>query len=182
MLTWFQHSQLQKPQHQLHPHVWSKFEQKQEFVEPEDNTTCLDKHRTKFIQEITGKFLFYTRAVDGTVLTALSMITSKQATLTEKILKKIKCFLDCAATHPNVIIMYRANDMILATHSNASYLSEPKAQSQAGGHFFMSANTAFPPNNGAVHNTTQILKQFVSLTAEVELGALFINSKLAMQL
>jgi hypothetical protein len=43
-------------------------------------------------------------------------------------------FLDYAATYPNAIITYKASDMILAIHSDTSYLSEPKARSRAGGH------------------------------------------------
>ena len=101
---------------------------------------------------------------------------------TESTLKKIEQFMDYAATNPEAIITYRVSDMMLTTHSNASYLSEPKAQSKAGGHFFMSTNTAFPPNNGAVHNMAQIFKHVTSSTMETELGAFFVNSKLATQL
>ena len=75
--------------------------------------------------------------------------------------------------------MYHSSDMILTAHSNTSYLSEPKARSRVGGHFFMSINTAFPPNNG---NTEQVIKQVMSSAAEAKLGALYINSKLATQL
>ena len=60
------------------------------------------------------------------MLTALSMITTKQATPIKKTLKKIKQLLDYVMTNPDVIMMYRASNMILATHSNVSYLSEPK--------------------------------------------------------
>ena len=63
---------------------------------------------------------------------------------------KIKQFLDYAATHPDAIITYHASDMVLVGHSHASYLSETKARSRAGGHFFMSSDTADPPNNGVV--------------------------------
>eukprot|EP00804_Cyclotella_cryptica_P018975 CCRYP_006478-RH/>CCRYP_006478-RH protein AED:0.45 eAED:0.45 QI:0/-1/0/1/-1/0/1/0/138 len=38
--------------------------------------------------------------------------------------------------------------MVLAAHSDASYLSEPQARSRAGGHFFLSSNADIPPNNG----------------------------------
>jgi hypothetical protein len=50
-----------------------------------------------------------------------------------------KClqFLDYAATQDDAILTYKASNMILAIHSNASYLSELNAQSQAGGHMFM---------------------------------------------
>ncbi len=67
--------------------------------------------------------------------------------------------------------------MVLAGHSNASYLSESKARSQAGGHFFMSNNTAKPPNNGAILTISQIIKAVMSLAAEAEVGALYINCR-----
>ena len=51
-----------------------------------------------------------------------------------------------------------ASDMILAAHSNASYLNEPKARSRAGGHFFLSKDVENPPNNGAILNIAQIIK------------------------
>ena len=35
--------------------------------------------------------------------------------------------MDYAATHPDAVLTYRKNDMLLAVHSDASYLSEPKA-------------------------------------------------------
>ena len=70
--------------------------------------------------------------------------------------------------------------MVLTLHSNASYLSEPKARIRAGGHFFMSEDVADPPNNGAVLNTAQIIKAVMSSAAEAELGAMFINARKAV--
>ncbi len=70
--------------------------------------------------------------------------------------------------------------MVLAVHSNASYLSEPAARSQAGGHFFCSANVDDPPNNGAVLNISKILRAIMSSAAKVELGALYINAQEAI--
>ncbi len=66
--------------------------------------------------------------------------------------------------------------MILGIHSDASYLSEPKAQSRAGGHFFLSNGTDKAPNNGAFLNISQIIKSVMSSVAEAELGALYINA------
>ncbi len=64
--------------------------------------------------------------------------------------------------------------MILALHSNASYLSKPKARSQAGGHFFLSSNTPIPPNNGAGLNIAHIIKHVMSSATEAELAGLYI--------
>ena len=70
--------------------------------------------------------------------------------------------------------------MVLTAHSDASYLSETKARSRAGGHFFLSENEEFPTNNGAIHTTSQIIRAVMSSAAEAELAALFINSQEAI--
>jgi hypothetical protein len=68
-----------------------------------------------------------------------------------------KQLLDYIASQEEAILMYNASDMVLAIHSNASYLSEPKARSCAGGHMFMASNEDIPHNNGAVLNILQII-------------------------
>jgi hypothetical protein len=65
--------------------------------------------------------------------------------------------------------------MVLAGHSNASYLSESIARSQEGRCFFMSNNTTKLPNNGAILTIAQIIKAVMSLAAEADVGALYIN-------
>ncbi len=67
--------------------------------------------------------------------------------------------------------------MVLAGHSDALYLSKPKACSRAGRHFFMSSNTAKLPNNGAILTIAKIIKAVMSLAAEAEVGALYINCR-----
>jgi hypothetical protein len=68
---------------------------------------------------------------------ALLEIASKQAAPTENRMKHVNQFLDYMWTHPDAIIWYRASDMVLNVHSDASYLSAPKAHSRAGGYFFL---------------------------------------------
>jgi hypothetical protein len=54
-------------------------------------------------------------------------------------------------------------------------LSKPKAQSQAGGHFFLSSNTTVPPNNGAILNIAHIIKNVIMSSAtKAELAGLYI--------
>eukprot|EP00804_Cyclotella_cryptica_P031354 CCRYP_012174-RD/>CCRYP_012174-RD protein AED:0.45 eAED:0.45 QI:0/-1/0/1/-1/0/1/0/121 len=65
----------------------------------------------------------------------------------------------------------------LAVHSDASYLSETKAHSRAGGHFFLSEDDTSPQNNGAVLTLAQIIKPVMSSAAEAKLGALYINAR-----
>ncbi len=83
-------------------------------------------------------------------------------------------------THPDATIRYRASDMILNVHSDASYLSTPKACSRAGGYFFLGSlpHDGDPIRlNGTIHITCTILKLIAALAAETELGALFLNAQ-----
>ncbi len=72
--------------------------------------------------------------------------------------------------------------MKLAIHSNASYLSEPKARSRAGGHMFLAGTEEIPINNRAVLSIFQIIKAVMSSAAEAELDGLFINLKTAVSM
>jgi hypothetical protein len=110
------------------------------------------------------------------MLTTLSSIVSNQVKPTKETMTNIKLFLDYVASNQDAIITYCASDMVLVVHSNASYLSKPKARSHAGGYFFMSSNIAGPADNGAVLNIAQIIKAVMSSAAEAELGALYINA------
>ena len=95
-------------------------------------------------------------------------------------MRKIKQLLDYAATHTDAAVTYWSSNMVLAAHSDASYLLETKSRSRAGGHFFMSSDIVVPKNNDAVHTITQIIKTVMSSAAEVELGALYINCREAI--
>ena len=92
----------------------------------------------------------------------------------------MKQFHDYASNHPDAIVTYLASDMVLAGHSDASYLSESKARSRAGGHFFLSNNTEYPSNNGSVLTVVKIIKSVMLSASEAELGALFINCREAI--
>jgi hypothetical protein len=168
----FQHPPPMKPQNQPHPSVKKTYGAKAQYAKPPDKAPQLDKAGKKFIQEVTGVFLFLARAVDGTMLTPLSALASEQASPMELTMEKCLQFLDYATTQDDAILTYKASNMILAIHSNASYLSEPKAQSQAGGHMFMAGDNKIPINNSAVLNILQIINSVMSSAAEAELAAL----------
>ena len=76
--------------------------------------------------------------MDSTMLTALSVITMEQAAPTTTMMKDTKQFLDYTSTNNKAMITYNVSNMVLAVHSNASYLNKPQARNRAGGHFFLS--------------------------------------------
>jgi len=173
----FHHPVPIKPQHQPYPHTVRTYGAKQQFVDSEDTSALLSKSDKTYVQEVIGVFLYYARAVDCTMLPALGSLATQQSAPTQNTLMKIHQFLDYAMTHQNAIITYRASNMTLAVHSDASYLSETKARSRAGGHFFLSENDPFPRNNGAILTLAQIIKPVMSSAAEAELAALYINAR-----
>jgi hypothetical protein len=109
------------------------------------------------------------------MLTALGSLATQQANPTVNTMIKVRQFLDYAATHPDAIVTNHASNMVLAGHSDALYLLESKVRSRAGGHFFVSTDTAQPPNNRAVLTIAQVIKAVMTSAAEAEIGALYIN-------
>ena len=98
---------------------------------PPDSSPKLDAKGIKRVQQIVGSILYYARAVDMTVLMALSSIAVEQTTATEKTMERCTQLLDYLAGQPEAIIRFHASNMILNIHSDASYLSEAKARSRA---------------------------------------------------
>ncbi len=82
------------------------------------------------MQKIVGSLLYYARAVNMTILMALSSIAVEQTTATELTLQRCTQLLDYLAGHANATVRFYASDMILNIHSDASYLSEAKARSE----------------------------------------------------
>jgi hypothetical protein len=139
-LTRFQHTPPHIPQHQPYPHVKPTYSAKAQYTENVNTSPPLDKKGKKYIQEVISTFLYYAHCVNSTMLPALGSLATQQANPMQNTKKLVHQLLNYAATHPNVIITYQASDMVLAGHSNASYLLETNACSRAGGHFFMSNN------------------------------------------
>ena len=72
-----------------------------------------------------------------TLLVSLSTLASAQSHGTESTAITMIHLLNYCVTHSEAVIRYKKSDMILAIHSDASYLYEPKLHSRAGGHFFL---------------------------------------------
>jgi len=95
-------------------------------------------------------------------------------------LKYTTQFLNYVATQEEEILTFSASNIKLAVHSNTSYLSEPKAISRAGGHFFLSNDSTIPPNNGAILNIAYIIRHVMSSATKAKLAALYIMAREAM--
>ena len=146
----FGHKAPTKCQDSPHEHAPIKYGATAQYATDNDTSKPLDEQDTKRVQQINGTYLFSGRAIDSPLLVALGSLALQQSNTTEQTKAKLKQLLDFIASQEEPILTYRASDMILAAHSDASYLSEPKARSRAGAHIFLSENAADPPNNGAI--------------------------------
>jgi hypothetical protein len=176
----FGHTPPDKPQLQPYPHTIPTYGATVLYAKAADTSSAATKAEEKYIRQVIGVLLYYGRAVDSTIITGLSSLAAAQANPATHTLSLVKGLLDYAATNPNAILNYKKSDMVLAVHSNASYLSEPSARSRVGGHFFCSMNAVNPLDNGAVLNISKILKAVMSSAAKAELGALYINAREAI--
>ena len=136
----FQHSKPTKPQDQPYPSAPCTYCNKKQFSDSAHTLPLLSNAKKTFVQKVITVFLYYTDAVDCTMLVALRLLAAQQASPTKTTLAWIHQFLDYALSHPDVIITHRARYMVFATHSDASYLSETKAHSNTRGHFFLLEN------------------------------------------
>jgi hypothetical protein len=165
-----------KRQDSPYPYTEPKYGAKQQFAEY-DTSAPVGNDEQKYVQKVTGKFNWYARGVDSTMLTPISALSAQQAKPTQATMRRIQHFLDYAATKEPAVTTYRASDMVLAIHSDAGYLNEEGARSRAGGHHFLSENVASPSNNGAIYNEASIIKAVMSSAAEAEIGALYTNAR-----
>ena len=97
VLRRFQHFKPTVPQNA--PHTWMKptYGAKQQLTAPPDESPALDLADTKRVQEVLGTFLFYARAVDSTMLTAIgTLATQQQAKGTNSTVNAITQFLNCS--------------------------------------------------------------------------------------
>ncbi len=94
----------------------------------ESKAPLLDNKAKQFIQQVCGMFLFLGRAVNSILLCPISVIASQSSKPTEDAMQQALQLLDYLATQEDTLLSYASN-MVLEVHSNASYLSKPKAQS-----------------------------------------------------
>jgi hypothetical protein len=141
-----------------------------------DDLTPVDAATKTFVQEVTGVFLFYSRAVDPTMLTAVNKISMQQANPTKATLKAIDRLLSYAEKYPDATIEIYPSDMQLCAQSDASYLSETSARSRAGAILYFGL-TPEQSINGAIDYISQVIPTVCSSVAEAEYAALFLTGR-----
>jgi len=181
LLHKLQHKPPEKPVHS--PYNWTPPQYGQTIQTPvrDPQGPTLDEHNKRRVQSIIGSLLYYARAVDPTILPAINTIAMQQSHATTETLQAAHQLLDFVSTYPNAALIYSKSDMILYVHSDASYLSAPKARSRTAGFFHLTKenHTRDPFFNAPIHVESKVLRHVMSSAAEAELGALFANCKIS---
>jgi hypothetical protein len=156
---------------------------KVQFATPADTSTpSTDAEKLK-LQQVIGCLLYYARAVNPTMLIALSTLASAQAQGTASTAYALHQLLDYCATHPDAEVRFHSSDMVLQVSSDVSYLSEPDARSRTGCHFYLGNNDDRQQQiNGPILCLSSIIKHVMSCAAEAEVGSIFSNTKEAAPL
>jgi hypothetical protein len=138
--------------HQLSPHKHLEiiFCQTTQLTHVNPYSPPFSTEGVKRIQGIIGTLLYYACAVNNKLLVTLSTLSSQQTTATEATNVAMNQLLNYLTTYPDGGTTYLASNMILCTHTNASFHNKSKGHSQASTHIFISKNNPFPKHNGPV--------------------------------
>ena len=95
----FQHLAPKRPQHALHS--WSKpnYRAHVQYAPDENSSPLLTAKKINLVQKIVGRIMYYSIAVDLTMLADLGSIDTQQAKGTEKTYANTLWLLNDAATH-----------------------------------------------------------------------------------
>lgn len=128
------------PQYSPHEHTPIVYGTKgtQQYATAPDISVPLAPKETTWLQSVVGSFLYYSIAIDNTILPALNELSSAQAQPTQKTKTKAQRLMDYLNTYPVAFLRYHASDMVLHVDTDTAYLVVPKAKSRVAGYFYLS--------------------------------------------
>ena len=177
-LTQFQHIQQGQTQHSPSPYTAPDYGKKCQMTNVGLTATITPEEKSE-LQTATGKFLYYGRVVNNTMLHALNFLSTQVNNGTKQTKKALKHILDYCYDNPDAVKLYVASDMILFINSNAAYLVKPKAKSRAGG-FFYFGNKDSKLINRSILILAKLIKFVMVSATKSEIAASFMNAKLVV--
>ena len=96
------------PQYSPHHYTSVKYTTQpgRQFSMQDDTTPLLLPKETKYIQSVVGSFLYYSRAIDGTMLPVLAQIAQQQSQLNTLTKEKCQQLIDYATTYNKAKIRF----------------------------------------------------------------------------
>ena len=155
LLQIFLHTTPKRLDHQLHQHAQPQYGTNEQLTETEDKTPLLQPMDITKLQKILRLMLYYARAVIFALMNTLNKLASTKANVTQATMRATKNLMNYCHTHSDSTIRYCASKKKLHIHRGASYLSESKARSRVGRHFFLSDH--FNPSSPKKINSAVIV-------------------------
>ena len=120
VLQQYNHPIPPKPEHS--PPNWTpiKYGHHNNHPTPIHTSKELLPKQIKWLQQVIGSLLYYSRAVDPTLLVAIGDISSQQSKCTISTMTETINVLNYISTYPLAIQRYHSNSMTLNVHSDAS--------------------------------------------------------------
>ena len=150
---------------------------RQQWAQTPDDSPTLSAADITTLQEFIGCFLYYARALDYTMLPAVTALASDQSHPTQAVWAAAQRLLAYAAAYPDNELVFTACDMILYIQSDASYHSRSRGRSVAGGIHYLGNRDSPYQINGAIHAFSCIIPVVVASAAEAEYAGLFLNAQ-----
>jgi hypothetical protein len=141
-----------------------------------DTTATLSDTDLRTLQEILGGALFLCISVRVDIATAINIVACRQAHPTQLVLAAAIRILRYLKKHPNRGLTFKASDMILKCHSDASYGSEPGFRSRSGGIYYF-GNKDDDMINAPFQVLAAVQKTISASVMEAEYIALFENGQ-----
>jgi hypothetical protein len=124
----------------------------------------------KLLQSVIGTLLYYSRAVDPSICTAVHALGSVQSKPSQNDMQNMVRLLQYVSTHRNIGIRYYASNMILNMLSDVSFLSRPMAKSVMGYFGYLGLANGI---NGPISCGSKMITCVVASVAEAELAGGF---------
>jgi hypothetical protein len=135
-----------------------------------DSSPLATDIQKKLLQSVVGTLLYYSRAVDPSICTAVHELGSIQAKPSLNDMAKMEKLLRYVSRHRNHGIRYYASSMILQLMSDASYLCRPKAKSVVGLFSYLGDETMI---NGPISCASKMINCVLASVAEAEIAGGF---------
>ena len=142
-----------------------------QYAMQDDYSTLRFPKETNYVQRVIWTLLYYARAIDSTLLTAWTHITTQKSSPTQTTMEKCNQLQDYVNTYGRVFVRFHASDMILEVDSNSSYLILPKSRRRYAGYVWLLDHLSIHKqrlHNGAILVLCKRIRHVVTSEAKAE--------------
>jgi len=138
----------------------------------EDDSKPLSPQLMTELRSKIGALNWGAACVNYDTALAVSKVGSKQANPTKALLREVNHILRYLAGHPNTVLQFHPNDMTLHTVSDASFCSETKGRSRAGGVLYLGG---CDENNHPISSPVEVMSHIIDCIPDSAAEAEYIS-------